>query len=163
MPFFYDLNRVTATSGTTQTSVTHIAAKTAANQETLSLAAIYVGARSSTAGGGCMRVAHNTGTVYSGGTAASVTARDMRLGAVMSQQSTWVTDASAITAGSALVQRLSIGFAQTGGTGGWVGTEPTNRIQMMPNGANPVDLEMASIAVGTSVPIEISVEFGEGI
>jgi hypothetical protein len=163
MPFFYDFNRITTTNGTTNTESTHVAARTIANQETVSLAALYVAARSGTAGGAALRVKHNTGTVYSGGAGATITAKNMRLGAVLVQQSVWVTDSIAITPGSNLVQRLSIGFAQTGGQGGWQGTEPDNRFKMQPNGTQPIDLEITSIANGVSIPIEMSVEFGEGV
>jgi hypothetical protein len=78
-------------------------------------------------------------------------------------QTAWKNDATAITAGGTLVQRLSIGFAQTGGMGGWVATEPTAKVQMMPNATNPVDVEITSIANGATLPIEITLEMGEGI
>jgi hypothetical protein len=61
------------------------------------------------------------------------------------------------------VQRVAIGFAQTGGMGGWVATEPTAKVQMMPNGASPIDVEVTSVANGTTLPIELTLEFGEGI
>jgi hypothetical protein len=47
--------------------------------------------------------------------------------------------------------------------GGWVATEPTAKVQMMPNTTNPVDVEVTSIANGATLPIEITVEFGEGV
>src|SRR5215469_299764 len=163
LAFYYDVNRVTATGSTGGTEVTHIAAKTAANQETVSITAMYACGRGGTAGGGAIRVKHNTGTVYSGGGAALPQARNLRLGAVLAAASTWVNDSVAITAGTVLVQRLVFGFAQTGGSGGWQATEASNRIQMMPNGVNPVDIEITSIAAGTTLPLELTAEFGEGV
>jgi hypothetical protein len=62
-----------------------------------------------------------------------------------------------------LTTRLTIGAAQTGGTGGWVATEPAAKIQMMPNATNPVDVEITSLAASSSVTAELTLEFGEGI
>jgi hypothetical protein len=76
----------------------------------------------------------------------------------------WNNDGSAITAGGGpLTTRVTVGFAQTGGMGGWVATEPTNKIQMMPNATNPVDVEFTSLASSASVTFDQTVEFGEGI
>src|SRR5207253_1281045 len=99
------------------------------------------------------------GTIASGGTAQTPSPRNLR-GSVAAQSS-WKNDATAITPGTTLVQRVSIGFAQTGGMGGWVATEPTAKVQLMPNGASPIDVEITSIANGTTLPIEITLEFGE--
>lgn len=161
MPFYYDLVRSTTTNGTTLTESTHLWVKTAAEQETLGFAAIYVSARSATAGGGTVRLKDNTGTTASGGTGQTPTPKNRR--GNPSAQSTWANDASAITPGVTLTVRGSIGFAQTGGNGGWIAVEPAAKVQMQPNTTNPVDCEITSIAVGTSIPIDITVEFGEGM
>ena len=50
-----------------------------------------------------------------------------------------VPKAATATTGTTLVTRVSIGFAQTGGMGGWVATEPGAKVQMMPNGASPIE------------------------
>jgi len=163
LAFYYDINRVTATGSVGGTEVTHLTAHTTANQETLSITALYAAGRGATAGGGAVRVKTNTGTIYAGGTAQTPQARNMRLGAVMPALSNWTNDSVAITAGTALTQRLSFGFAQTGGSGGWQATEITNRIIMQPNGVNPTDTEFTSIAAGTTLPLELTAEFGEGI
>ena len=161
MPFYYDLNRITATAASGGTEASHLAGKTVANQETVGISGLYVSGRGGTAGGATVRLKHNTGTVFSGGTAQTPAPRNLR--GAPAAQSTWVNDATAITAGTTLVQRLSIGFAQTGGMGGWVATEPTAKVQMMPNTTNPVDVEITSIANGATLPIEITAEFGEGV
>jgi hypothetical protein len=163
LPFFYDVNRVTATGSVGGTEVTHLAARTIANQETLSVTALYGAARGATAGGGAVRLKANTGTVMTGGTAQTPQARNLRLGAALPAQSTWVNDTTVINAGGTLVPRLAFGFAQTGGTGGWQASEMTNRVAMQPNGVNPVDVEITSIAAGTTLPLELTVEFGEGV
>jgi hypothetical protein len=161
LPFYYDLNRITATAASGGTEASHLAGKTVANQETVGISGLYVSGRGGTAGGATVRLKHNTGTVFSGGTAQTPAPRNLR--GAPAAQSTWVNDATAITAGTTLVQRLSIGFAQTGGMGGWVATEPTAKVQMMPNTTNPVDVEITSIANGATLPIEITAEFGEGV
>ena len=161
MPFYYDVNRITATAASGGTEASHLWVKTAANQETVGISGLYVSGRGGTAGGATVRLKHNTGTTASGGTAQTPAPRNLR--GAPAAQSIWANDATAITAGGTLVQRLSIGFAQTGGMGGWVATEPTAKVQMMPNATNPVDVEITSIANGATLPIEVTVEFGEGV
>jgi hypothetical protein len=161
VPYFYDINRVTATAASGGTETTHLWGNTIANQETLTISGLYITCRGGTAGGGTMRLKHNTGTIASGGTAKTPSPRNLR-GSVAAQ-SVWKDDTTTITAGTTLVQRVSIGFAQTGGTGGWVATEPQAKIQMMPNGASPIDVEVTSISNGTTAPIDFFLEIGEGI
>jgi hypothetical protein len=158
MPF-YDVTRSTSTNGTTLTSSTHLWAKTAANQETLSIMGVFATARSSSAGGATLNVLQNTGTTASGGTANTPGIKNMRLPAA---QSSWADDTSAITVGTTLKTRIAFGFAQTGGQGGYVPIVPGDAIQMMPNATNPVDVEFASVAVGTSIPFTLTVDFQEG-
>jgi hypothetical protein len=161
LPFYYDLNRLTATAASGGTETSHLWGTTVANQETVGISGLYVSGRGGTAGGATIRLKHNTGTIASGGTAQTPSPRNLR-GSVAAQ-STWKNDGTAITQGTTLVTRVSIGFAQTGGMGGWVATEPTAKVQMMPNGTNPIDVEVTSIANGTTLPIELTAEFGEGI
>lgn len=161
MPYYYDLNRITATAASGGTEASHLWGVTVANQETVGVSGLYVSGRGGTAGGATVRLKHNTGTIASGGTAQTPSPRNLR--GNVAAQSTWKNDATAITPGTTLVQRVSIGFAQTGGMGGWVATEPTAKVQMMPNGASPIDVEVTSIANGTTLPIEITLELGEGI
>lgn len=161
MPF-YDVGRSTSTNGTTLTSTTHVFATTAANQETLSIMGAFASARSSSAGGATLNLQTNTGTVASGaGGALTPTKKNLR--ADPAAQSTWTGDSSAITPGTTLATRCSIGFAQTGGMGGYVPIVPADAIKMMPNGTNPVDFEIASLAVGTSIPFTWTIDFSEGV
>ena len=161
MPFYYDVSRITATAASGGTVGNHLTMITAANQETVGISGLYVSGRGGTAGGATIRLNHNTGTVCSGGTAQTPAPRNLR-GSVAAQVAV-KNDATAITLGTTLVQRVAIGFAQTGGMGGWVATEPTAKVQMMPNGASPIDVEVTSVANGTTLPIELTLEFGEGI
>ena len=161
MPFYYDLVRAITTNSSAGTENTHLWAKTAANQETVGLSGVYIASRFGTAGGAQLRVKDNSGTTASGGT--SQTPRPRNLRGAPAAQSIWANDTTTITPGATLTTRVTIGFAQTGGMGGWVATEPTAKIQMMPNATNPVDIEFTSLATSSSVTAEITAEFGEGI
>lgn len=161
MPFFYDLNKATTTNSSAGSESTHMWAKTAANQETLGIYGLYAASRFGTAGGSQLRLKTNTGTTASGGTAQTPTAKNLR--GNPSAQSTWANDVSAITAGTTLITRLSVGFAQTGGMGGYVPIVPTAAIQMMPNATNPVDAEITSDAASNSVTFDLTIDIGEGI
>jgi hypothetical protein len=160
MPFYYDVSRAETTNGTAGTVSTHFYAKTVANQETCAIKGIFPNSRFATAGGAQYRVAHNTGTAVSGGTSFTPNPKNLRGPAA---QTTWFSDASAITPGGTLVQRLSIGFAQTGGQGGWVALEPADAIQLMPNATNPADVEFTSVASAASVTFDVTHEFSEGV
>lgn len=164
MPF-YDVTRGTAaagytTNGTGGTSSTHLWAKTATSQETLSIMGIFCAGRFNTAGGAQFRLNYNTGTTASGGTAVTANPRNVRV--APASGSTWANDVSAITAGTTLTNRLTVGFAQTGGMGGWVPTVPGDAFQMMPAATNPVDIEFTSLATSASVPFDATIEFCEG-
>lgn len=161
MPFYYDVDRAITTNGSAGTESTHLWGTTIANQETVGVSGFYCASRFGTAGGAQLRIKTNTGTVASGGTATTPTKRNLR--GSPAAQSVWANDATTITAGTTLLTRVSVGFAQTGGMGGWVATEPTNKIQMMPNATNPVDVEFTSLASSASVTADLTVEFGEGI
>lgn len=160
MPYYYDVNRALTTNGSAGTESTHFRVVTVANQESARITALYATARFATAGGGQMRLKTNTGAAATGGTAQTPGVKNSR-GSVAAQ-TTWFNDATAITAGATLVTRLTVGFAQTGGMGGWVATEPSSAFAMMPNAASPVDIELTSIAASASVTFDATAEFAEG-
>jgi len=126
----------------------------------VSITGIYNAGRFSTAGGAQINVKDNTGTAASGGTAQTPRARNVR--AAVAAVSTWFNDATAITAGGTLIQRLSIGWAQTGGMGGWTALVPSCAFQMMAAATNPVDMEFTTQAIGASVNFAATLEFSEG-
>jgi hypothetical protein len=58
---------------------------------------------------------------------------------------------------------LKVGFAQTGGQGGWVALEPDHAITLLGGTAGTnTNLEIGSLAVGTSQLVDITNEFNEG-
>ncbi len=121
---------------------------------------MYAAARFGNAGGCILRVKDNTGTVFSGGTAQTPRAKNLR--AAPAAQSTWVDDTTTITVGTTLLIRAMAGFAATGGQGGLVPLVPGDAIQMMPNTTNPVDIEFTSIASQASVTFDMSFDILEG-
>jgi hypothetical protein len=159
MPF-YDINRATTSNGSANTETSHLWVVTVANQETLSLMGVYAAARFATAGGGQLNTKFNTGTIASGGTAQTPQPKNLR--SAPAAQSTWKNDATAITAGTTLTLKSTVGFAQTGGMGGWVPVVPGDAPQLMPNGANPIDMEWTSNMATASVTFNMTVEFMEG-
>lgn len=161
MPFYYDITRATTSNGSANTESSHLAGKTVANQETCGIYGAYATARSNTAGGASLRVKDNTGTVFSGGTATTPSPKNRR--GNPAAQSTWVNDATAITPGTTLLTRIAVGFAQTGGMGGYVPPTQQAAVQMMPNSTNPIDVEVTSIAATASILFDLTLDIGEGI
>ena len=159
MPF-YDLTRATTTNAAAGTETTHMWGKTVANQETVSIMSLYAAGRFGTAGGSILRIKANTGVTASAGTVATAQPKNSR--AAVAAQSVWSNDAIAIVAGTALLVRMSVGFAQTGGQGGFVPIVPGDALQMMANALNPVDVEITSIASSAAVPFDMTLGFLEG-
>ena len=161
MPFFYDISRATTSNGSANTESSHLWGTTVANQETVTIFGLYGASRFATAGGGQLRLKDNTGTIASGGTATTPTPKNRR--GNPAAQSTWKNDATAITPGTTLLTRMTVGLAQTGGMGGYVPPQQDAAVQMMPNGANPVDVEVTSLFATASVTFDMTLDIGEGV
>lgn len=159
MPFYYDIVRAHTTSGTANTESTVLWGTTIANQQVVGIASLYAAARFLTAGGGQVRLKDNTSTIASGGTTQAARPRNLLTRAA---DSVWKNDATTITPGATLLTRVTVGFAQAGGMGGWVAPEPDARIRMMPNALTPVDVEIVSLAASISVPVDVTTEIIEG-
>ncbi len=162
MPYFYDMNFV-ATQTTAGTPQNQFAGKQVAAGATAGLYGLMAAARSLTAGGGTLQTLTNTagGTVFSGGTAQTPTPKNARAPAA---QSTWVNGGVAIVSGTTRLVRNSVGFAQTGGTGGLQPIMQQAAIQMDGGTTpNPVDIEFVSNTVTSAVVFEMTVEIGEDI
>lgn len=161
MPFYYDTTRAISTNGSANTESTHYRIATVANQETAKITGLFAASRFATAGGAQIRLKDNSGTAASGGTAQ--TPRPKNLRGSPAAQTTFFNDATAITAGTTLTTRLTVGSAQTGGMGGYVPIEPSAAVQMMPNTTNPVDCEITSLAASATVLIDLTIEHSEGV
>jgi hypothetical protein len=160
MPYFYDLEfGFTVTTAET----TQMAGKNVAAGSVLGIYGLMMNARSLTAGGASGRTKTNTagGTVFSGGTAQTPTTKEPRAPAA---QSTWVNAGSAITAGTTLLVRNSVGFAQTGGQGGMQPITPQAAVQIEGGTTpNPVDVEFTNISATAAVVGDMTLEIGEGL
>jgi hypothetical protein len=162
MPFFYDL-MYEATQTTAATPQKQMAGKQVAAGATLGIYGVMAACRSLTAGGGTVKTMTNTagGTVFSGGTAQTPTKKNVNEPA---SNSTWVNGGAAITAGTTLLYRNAVGFAQTGGTGGLQPIMQQAAVQV--NGGttpNPVDIEWESLSSTSGVVFDITLEIGEDI
>ncbi len=135
--------------------------KTVANQETVSIVGLYLASRFGTAGGGQARMKFNTGTSALGGSIQIAQPRNMR--GNVAAQSIWANGTVTITAGTILQTRMTVGFAQTGGMGGWIPITPQDAMQLMPNATNPVSFELTNLAASASVTADMTLEIGEGI
>jgi hypothetical protein len=158
MPLYYDTVYASTTSGSAGTEVTQLWVKTAANQETLSIVGLYGSARGGTAGGATLRAKTNTGTTASGGSAQASTARTCAMPCLRRGLAQRAPPSPSVPPRQPHRGRRGA----TGGQGGHP-DHPAGGVQMMPNATNPIDLEITSLANGSSIPIDITVEFGEGI
>lgn len=166
MPFFYDITRLSTSSTASLTEVVspHLFGKCGSNVDPVTIVGIFATARFGTAGGGSFRLKSNTSTtsVASGGTGTAPTAKHPRAPSALS---TWANDAAAITAGGTLTVRASVGFAQTGGMGGYMPIVPSASVTMLTGStlaAGVQDLEFTSIAFSTGVQFDWTVDMAEG-
>lgn len=158
MPFYYDLNRAYTSNGSAGTESEHMRLLTVANQESARITGLIGGARFGTAGGMLLRL-KQWSTPSTGGTSQTAMPRDSRSPAA---QTTALNDATTITAGTTATYRGTVGLAQTGGTGGIVPNEPSDAIVLQPNGGANGNMDLVSIAIGTSVTFDATLAIAEG-
>ena len=160
MPFYYSINRPATTNGTPNTCSNHAYLLSVANQANCFVVGIMANVRNSvTAGSGCLRVARLSGAP-TGGTALDENKRnpDNPVAAT-----TTFGDATAISYGALSVnyQGIDIGFAQTGGQGGWVALERDHAVTLKANGGANGNVTFDSFTATASQALQLSVEFGE--
>lgn len=126
-----------------------------ANQESAKLVGLYGAARFGTAGGAQLRV-KTFATASTVGSAKTPAERHPNGPAAS------LTAFTGPTAGATPVVRLTVGLAQTGGTGGWVALEPSAAITLLANGGANGNADVFSIAASASVPLDFTVEHSEG-
>lgn len=158
IPFYYDFNKACTTNGSANTLSTHFRFATVANQLAARLMKLMGAGRSTTAGGGQLRLIR-AGTIGSGGTSYTL-AKAAPDNPVAS--TTAFDDNSAITPGASPKTHFSVGWAQQGGTGLWMASEVDEGKMMKPNGAADGNLEVATVTTGTGVAIDISGAVREG-
>ena len=155
MPFYYDLSRETTTNGTTQTITHHLAGITG-TQVSAGVVGFYGNARHGTAGGGVIYCQRDS-AAPTGGTAAT---ENKKHPDNPTNTTGFVHDGTTISVTSLSVQ-MTVGIAQTGGQGGWVALERDMALQLKANGGANGNCVLSSKAIGTSVPVNVSVDWFE--
>ena len=160
MPFYYNVTRSATTNGTGNTCSTHIYILTIANQQNAVIVQVSASVRNiTTAGSGFLSIAKNA-TAPGGGGANTPTPANPKSPAA---QTTAFDDGTAInTSGGATTRMFSVGFAQTGGQGGWVALERDNGFTLNPNGGANGNLKLDSFTATASQALEASTQFLEG-
>jgi hypothetical protein len=158
MPFYYDMTFSATTNGTTNTLSTHLGFRTVANQLTARVVALYAAAKMAAAGGGCLLLTR-CATANSAGTA--IGAPNGINKRHPDSPTAGTTVFTSPTAGGTPSVQLKVGFAQTGGQGGWVALEPDHAFTMKANAGASGNGEIGSLAVGTSQLVDITCEFNE--
>ncbi len=131
---------------------------TIANQPTSKVVGVYPTSRFGTAGGGILRL-RRFSTASTGGTMNNTpNAKHPSTPAI---SCTFFNDGSAITPGATAKQMGSVGFAQTGGQGGWVAVEPDDAIKLLANGGANGNLDYVSICNAASVTFDFAVDIQE--
>ena len=161
MPQYYHWQRQATTNGTPNTCSSHLRLITIANQQNCGVAQLMANVRNSTtAGSGTLMVGRLTGGAGAGGQ--SQTPKPMNTG-FAAAQTTAFDDAAAFTgSGTGVVYYQSVGFAQTGGQGGWVPIERDNCITLAPNGGANGNLTLDSFTATASQALQVGIQFLEG-
>ena len=155
-PMYYDLSSSSTTSASAGSQSTSCAAKILTGTAvSAALKGVYAAARGGTAGGGILRV-------ITAGTAQSSSGSSFVLNKRNSNYATAVTSAmTATTCSQTATERTAVGFAQTGGMGGWVAIEPDAAILLQGGGGANGNAEFTTIANAASVTFDYTVELSE--
>src|SRR5262245_10755800 len=153
MPFYYDLTFSATTAGSGNTLATHLGFRTVANQLTARILGLYAAPKMTVAGGGCLLVSRHP-SINTAGTAISAPNGINKRHPDAPPAGTTVFT-SPTTGGTPSVQ-LKVGFAQTGGQGGWVALEPDHAFSMKANGGANGNAEIGSLAAGNSQLVDIT-------
>lgn len=164
MPYYYSVTRSATTNGTGNTCSNHVRLLAVANQQNCNVVQIMASVRNSTtAGSGFVSVvtsvANNSGA---GGTAFTPLKANTNNPAAAT---TAFTDATSFTSfGAGFTRTINVGFAQTGGQGGWVALERDNAFVLSANAtaASCGLLGLDSFTATASQLLELSTQFCEG-
>ena len=165
MPYYYSVSRTPGTIGTACTTngsantlSTHFRFATIANQQIARIMGLFAASRFGTAGGAAMYLVR-PGTIGTGGTANTPASKKGTL--YRAADTLAFDDATAITAGATPIQQQAVGFAQTGGMGGWVALEVDDGYAMAPNAGANGQLEVATKANTASVTFDPTINLQE--
>lgn len=159
MPHYYSVTRSATTNGTGNTCSSHVYLLTIANQQNAAVAQIMASIRNSTtAGSGYLSVNRASISPTLGGANTPTELNPFGTAA----QTTAFDDSSAIGTGGTTARQFSIGFAQTGGQGGWVALERDNAVTLNANGGVAGNVKLDSFTATASQSLEVSLQFLEG-
>jgi len=159
MPYYYNVTRSATTNGTGNTCSSHIYLLTIANQQNCAVVQIMASVRNSTtAGSGFLSINKASISPTLGGANTPTKANNISPAA----QTTAFDDTSVIGTGGTTTRMFAIGFAQTGGQGGWVALERDNAQTLNPNGGANGNLKFDSFTATASQALEVSCQFLEG-
>lgn len=164
MPYYYNFTRSATTNGTGNTCSNHYRLLAVANQQNCGVVQIMCSVRNSTtAGSGFLSVVQSTANnSLTGGTTRTPNKMNANSPAAAT---TAADDATAFTSfGAGFTRTFSIGFAQTGGQGGWVSLERDNAVTLLANStaASCGLLGLDSFTATASQLLEVSGQFLEG-
>lgn len=160
MPAYYTVNRSATTNSGANTCTPHVRIVTAANQQNCSIVQIMASVRNSTtAGSGRLGVGRQTTVTTAGGAAFTPVAMNPASAAAAT---TAFVDSSAFNSEVGTAYNFSVGFAQTGGQGGWVALERDNGVILAPNGGANGNVTLNSFTATASQALEVSAQFIEG-
>ena len=156
MPMYYDVSQRAITAGTSET--VQINFLTGTSKPTCSITGVFANSVGSTAGG-CVFTGSTFATAgTSSGTAVTPGKRNPNNAAAQV-----VANVAAITTtgSSTRTVRIVVGFAQTGGQGGWVAVTPDTALQLVAGGGTNGYAEFASLANAASQTYNYTIEFYE--
>jgi hypothetical protein len=157
MPAYYDVALPITTNAVAATlsSGPHLTLRTGTAVRAR-IQGLYVSARASTAGGGIARLHTLATATSSSGTTVTPAKRNPNWAAA-----TTSALSSQTGPGSTRTQRVSVGFAQTGGQGGWVAWEPDAAIALNSGGGANGNADFDSIANAAAILADMTAEFAE--
>ncbi len=152
MALYYTINLQTlSTNASTATETDHLRTVTGTTRSA-SFVQIIASARFNAVGGGSIRL-RRFQTPATVGAAVTPLAKDP------GAQAATITASSAPTTGTGTAfQVKSVGFSQTGAQGFWGAAEPNDGVLLNANGGQNGNLDLISIANGTSVPFDLTSE-----
>ena len=161
MPMGYDLGTIGATATTTSALCASFLTTTTTNKPGAQITGVWanIGGNAMTTAGGGYFAGSTWGTV---GTQSTTTAPNKKnfFNAAASTGCVNVLANGAIGTG-AQSQRITVGFAQTGGPGFWMATTPDMSLQLPPGGAVAGYADFLSRTATASMLINYQVEFSE--
>jgi len=159
---YYDVGqRAITTNASANTETVRVQFISGSQKPTVNLTGVFANAVGSSAGGGVF-TGSTFGTAGSVGSGTAVTPNKKNPNNAASGTVVNNNSGGALTGGSGTRSvRITVGFAQTGGQGGWMALTPDAAIAVLANGGTNGYLEFADLANGTSQTFNYELEWYE--